>query len=125
MTMKLMRWAIALTAIGLTPVTVGAQTPTAAAPQAAATPTVAAPAPAEIAAPGAAPVAAPAPAPSIAFAAPTPGIGIPDGRKGIQDQVTEIGRDAALEGLECPPYKAATFEACQGWRLVAKPIRVG
>jgi len=94
MTMKLMRWAIALTAIGLTPVTVGAQTPTAAAPQAAATPTAAAPAPAEIAAPGAAPVA-PVPAPAIQFAAPTPGIGIPDGRKGIQDQVTEIGRDAA------------------------------
>ncbi len=91
--MKLMRWAIALTALGLTPVTLGAQTPPAAAPQAAATPTAAAPAPA--AEPAAEPVAAPAPAPSIQFAAPSPGIGVPDGRKGIQDQVTEIGRDAA------------------------------
>ncbi|MCY7339227.1 MAG: cytochrome c oxidase subunit II [Sphingomonas bacterium] len=36
-----------------------------------------------------------APAPSIVFAAPTPGIGVPDGRKGIQDQVTEVGRTAA------------------------------
>ena len=35
------------------------------------------------------------PAPSIDFAAPTPGIGVPDGRKGIQDQVTELGQDLA------------------------------
>ncbi len=89
--MKLMGWAIALAALGLTPATLGAQTPPAAAPQAAATPTAAVPAP--TAAPAAAPVAAPAP--SIQFAAPSPGIGIPDGRKGIQEQVTEVGRDAA------------------------------
>jgi len=89
--MKLMGWAIALAAIGLTPATLGAQTPTAAAPQAAATPAAAAPA--DSAAP--APVAAPAAAPAIHFAAPTPGIGVPDGRKGIQDQVTDVGRGAA------------------------------
>jgi cytochrome c oxidase subunit 2 len=103
MTMKYMGWALALMAIGLTPATLGAQTPTAAAPQATATPTAAAPAetaapvaaPAATATPIAAPPAPPAPAPSIKFAAPTPGIGIPDGRKGIQDQVTEVGREAA------------------------------
>jgi len=88
--MKFMGWAIALAAIGLTPATLGAQTPTAAAPQSVA-PTEAAPAP------PAAPVAAPAaaPAPSIDYAAPSVGIGIPDGRKGIQEQVTELGRGAA------------------------------
>ena len=37
----------------------------------------------------------PGAAPSIKFAAPTPGIGIPDGRKGIQDQVTAVGQRAA------------------------------
>ena len=97
--MKLMGWAIALTAIGLTPASLGAQTPPAAAPQAAATPTAAVPAPGAtpVAAPGAAPVAAPVPAaaPSIQYAAPSVGIGVPDGRKGIQEQVTEVGRDAA------------------------------
>jgi len=91
--MKLMGWAIALMAIGLTPATLGAQTPTAAAPQAAATPTAAVPA--DTSPPVAAPAATPAAAPSIQFAAPTPGIGIPDGRKGLQDQVTEVGQDAA------------------------------
>ena len=91
--MKLMGWAIALTAIGLTPASLGAQTPPAAAPQAAATPVAAAPA--TTATPVAAPVTAPAAAPSIEYAAPSVGIGVPDGRKGIQEQVTEVGRDAA------------------------------
>jgi len=36
----------------------------------------------------------PAAAP-IAQALPTPGIGLPDGRAGLQDQVTEVGQDAA------------------------------
>ena len=102
--MKLMGWALALAAIGLTPATLGAQTPVAAAPQAAPTP-AAVPAPADTAPVAAAPAAtapvaaAPAatlaPAPSIKFAEPTRGIGVPDGRKGIQDQVTEIGQGAA------------------------------
>ncbi len=43
--------------------------------------------------PGAAAPGATAPAP--ARAAPTPGIGQPDGRMGLQDQVTDIGRDLA------------------------------
>ena len=96
--MKLMGWALALTVIGLTPASLGAQTPPAAAPEVAATPTAAAPlatAPLATAPPVAAPAAAPAPAPSIAYAAPSPGIGVPDGRKGVQVQVTEVGRDAA------------------------------
>jgi cytochrome c oxidase subunit 2 len=92
MTMKLMGWAIALAAMGLGPAALGAQTPPAAAPLAAPAPDAAAPAaagPTTVA-----PAAKPATAPSIQYAAPTPGIGVPDGRKGIQDQVTDIGRGA-------------------------------
>ena len=86
--MKLMGWAIALTAAALTTASVSAQTPPAQAP------TVATPPPA------ATPLAAPAtptatPAPSIDFAAPTPGFGAPDGRLGLQNQVTELGQRAA------------------------------
>ncbi len=100
MKMKLMGWAIALAAIGLTPATSGAQTPPAAAPQAAATPVVVAPvidpAPQAAGSSHPAPAAAvAAPAPSINYAAPVVGIGAPDGRKGIQEQVTDIGRGAA------------------------------
>ncbi|HEU4877200.1 MAG TPA: cytochrome c oxidase subunit II [Sphingomicrobium sp.] len=95
MTMKLMGWAIALAAIALTPATLGAQTPTEAAPQAATTPAVAAPAVESSPPVSAVPAAGPAAVPAIKFAAPSPGIGIPDGRKGIQDQVTEVGREAA------------------------------
>jgi len=91
--MKLMRWAIALAALGLVPATATAQTPVEAAPQTAATPSAATPS--ADAAAVATPAPPAAPAPSIAFAAPTPGIGVPDGRKGIQEQVTEIGRGAA------------------------------
>jgi cytochrome c oxidase subunit 2 len=83
--MKLKGWAIALAAMGLTPAAALAQAP-------AAQPQAVTPAPASAAAPTGA--AAPA-APSIDYAAPTPGIGVPDGRAGIQDQVTEIGQTAA------------------------------
>ena len=100
--MNLMRWALALAAIGLTPVAVPAlaQTPTEAAPQATATPPAAEPAAmtSQASVPATAvavPAATPGAAPSIKFAAPTPGIGIPDGRKGIQDQVTAVGQRAA------------------------------
>ena len=85
--MKLMGWAIALAAAALTPAAAGAQTPQAAEPQA----TAAAPAPAAPPADAAAATAAPA----IDYAAPTPGIGVPDGRMGLQDQVTEVGQQAA------------------------------
>jgi cytochrome c oxidase subunit 2 len=69
-----------------------AATPAAATPAAAPAPTTAAaaapaPAPAAAAAPAAAP-------PEPARTAPTPGIGQPDGRLGLQEQVTPIGRDA-------------------------------
>jgi cytochrome c oxidase subunit 2 len=86
-TMKLMGWAFALAAAAMTPAAAGAQAPQVAEPQAAA----AAPAPANATA--AAPVAAPAPA--IDHVAPTPGLGVPDGRMGLQDQVTEVGQQAA------------------------------
>ncbi|RIX26839.1 cytochrome c oxidase subunit II [Sphingomonas edaphi] len=89
--MKLMGWAIALAAAGLTPVGASAQTPPAAQPQAAPATEAAAPA----ATPTPADASAAAPAPAIDYAAPTPGIGVPDGRKGLQDQVTAVGQQAA------------------------------
>src|SRR5580765_1289225 len=83
--MKLIGWAIALAAAGLTPA--AAQGPASSPAPAAASPSVA-PAP-----------AAKAPAAivpgSVGHALPTPGIGEPDGRKGIQVQVTPIGEEAA------------------------------
>jgi cytochrome c oxidase subunit 2 len=89
--MKLMGWAIALAAAGLTPVAASAQATGAAQPQVTSVvPAAATPAPAATDA-----AANPTPAPSIDFAAPTPGIGVPDGRKGVQDQVTAVGQQAA------------------------------
>ncbi|MGI8931375.1 MAG: cytochrome c oxidase subunit II [Sphingomicrobium sp.] len=87
--MKLMGWAIALAAAALTTASVSAQTP-----PPAPVPTVGAPAPATVAAPAATPATA-APARSIDFAAPTPGYGAPDGRLGLQNQVTDLGQRAA------------------------------
>ena len=83
-TMKLMGWAIAVAAAAMTPAAAGAQAPQAAEPQAAA----AAPATATAEAPAAS-------APAIDHVAPTPGVGVPDGRMGLQDQVTEVGQQAA------------------------------
>ena len=83
--MRLIGWAIALAAAGLTPA--AAQTPASPPTQNA---TAAAPA---AAAPQAAP---PAIVPgSVGHMIPTPGIGEPDGRKGVQEQVTPIGEEAA------------------------------
>jgi cytochrome c oxidase subunit 2 len=95
--MKLIGWAIALAAAGLTP----------AAAQTTATPpaqnSAAATAPASTATPPAGtaqnPGKADAAQPAIVYgsvghALPTPGIGQPDGRKGIQDQVTPLGQEA-------------------------------
>ncbi len=42
-----------------------------------------------------APATGAAPAPAFDYAAPTPSIGMPDGRMGLQDQFTPIGREAA------------------------------
>jgi cytochrome c oxidase subunit 2 len=95
--MKLIGWAIALAAAGLTPA--AAQVPQANAP---ATTNAAQPAAAQPAATGAAvdhsahamPAAGATPAAALPVTPPTPGIGVPDGRMGIQDQVTGIGREA-------------------------------
>ncbi|MEO7821206.1 MAG: cytochrome c oxidase subunit II [Sphingomicrobium sp.] len=79
--MKLMRWAFALAVAGLLPVLASATTPaagtSAATTQAATTAAPAVPA-----------------GPAFHYVAPTPGIGVPDGRAGLQDQVTAIGREA-------------------------------
>ena len=93
--MKLMGWAIALAAAGLTPVAAGAQTPQAAQPQAVSAPATPAPAATAPAVAAPADAAATPAAPSIDHAAPTPGVGVPDGRKGLQDQVTDLGQEAA------------------------------
>lgn len=54
------------------------------------------PAAATMQGPAATPAAAPAvPVPALPVIAPTPGIGVPDGRMGLQEQVTDIGQDAA------------------------------
>jgi cytochrome c oxidase subunit 2 len=96
--MKLIGWAIALAAVGLTPA--AAQAPQANAP---ATTNAAQPAAVQPAATGVAavdhsahamPAAGATPAAALPVIPPTPGIGVPDGRMGIQDQVTGIGREA-------------------------------
>ena len=81
--MKFLGWAIALAAAGLTPV--AAQAPTAAAPPTVATAT---------AAPSATAPAATSNVVAPEDVIPTPGVGMPDGRMGIQDQVTSIGHEA-------------------------------
>jgi len=101
---------IALAAVGMTPLAAQGQTPANPAPQAQAAPNAAAPAGptaaaanpsatpaaatdatgASAVAPGAAPAA-----PAFDHAAPTPGIGMPDGRMGLQDQFTPVGREAS------------------------------
>ncbi|MEO8175723.1 MAG: cytochrome c oxidase subunit II [Sphingomicrobium sp.] len=98
--MKLIGWAIALAAAGMTPAAAQAAQATAAASPTAA-PAPAATAPAVAAPTAAAPTAGAAGAaqadPKAApwpVLAPTPGIGVPDGRMGIQQQVTGIGREA-------------------------------
>jgi cytochrome c oxidase subunit 2 len=88
--MKLMGWAIALAAAGLTPAVA-----TAAAPQVTTAPAAEAPAPAGAPADAAAAPAGASAAPAIDHAAPTPGIGQPDGSMGVTPQVTEVGQQAA------------------------------
>ena len=81
--MKLIGWALALAAAGLTP----AVAQEAAAPAPATTPA---------AAPATAPAAAPTPAaPFVEDVAASRDIGVPVGGRGIQHQVTDIGREAA------------------------------
>ena len=95
--MRLIGWAIALAAAGLTPAA-AQTTATAPAQNSAASTTAAAPA-APPAGTAQSAVKADAAQPPIVYgsvghALPTPGIGQPDGRKGIQDQVTPIGKEA-------------------------------
>jgi cytochrome c oxidase subunit 2 len=88
--MRLIGWAIALAAAGLTPA--AAQTPASAPTPTAATSTPPAGTAQDAAKPDAAqPAVVPG---SIGHMIPTPGVGEPDGRKGIQLQVTPIGREA-------------------------------
>src|SRR5436190_10183120 len=85
--MRLIGWAIALAAAGLTPVAANAQATSSSQTAAAAT----------AAAPTTSPTAQPAaivPG-SVGHMIPTAGVGEPDGRKGIQLQVTPIGEEAA------------------------------
>jgi cytochrome c oxidase subunit 2 len=94
--MRLIGWAIALAAAGLTPAAAGAQAPTPTQNAAVATPAAAQPA-AGTAQDATKPDAA-QPAVvygSVGHAIPTPGVGEPDGRKGIQLQVTPIGEEAS------------------------------
>jgi len=93
-----MGWAIALAAFGLSPAAALAQSTEAAPATLTSAPAPAVPAPAGVpadstATPAADAVAAPAAA--IDHAAPSPGVGVPDGRMGLQDQFTEVGEQAA------------------------------
>src|SRR5687768_4143177 len=88
--MKLIGWAIVLAAAGLTPA--AAQAPQAGDP--AATAAAQQPATQDPPAEGAA-VVDPAGAPPAEVTPPTPGLGVPVGGKGIQEQVTGIGEEAA------------------------------
>ena len=93
--MRLIGWAIALAAAGLTPAAVQAQT-TAPVQNAPAATTIPTPPAGTAQNPGKADVAQPAIVyGTVGHALPTPGIGQPDGRKGLQDQVTPIGKEAA------------------------------
>ena len=93
--MRLIGWAIALAAAVLTPAAALAQAP-APTQNAAATTTTATPPAGTAQNPGKPDAAQPAIVPgSVGHALPTPGVGEPDGRKGVQMQVTPIGEEAA------------------------------
>lgn len=94
--MRLTGWAIALAAAAMTPAAALAQAPTAATTPAGQSGAAPASATSETAAanPGQTAPTAPA-AHDIHHMAPTPGIGVPDGRIGLQTQVTPIGREAS------------------------------
>ncbi|HET7282670.1 MAG TPA: cytochrome c oxidase subunit II [Sphingomicrobium sp.] len=97
--MRLIGWAIALAAAGLTPAAAAtAPAPSLTTSTTAAAPSVNATPPAGTAQnpgqPDAAQAAAVVPG-TVGHAIPTPGIGQPDGRKGLQTQFTPIGEEAA------------------------------
>src|SRR4051794_15774477 len=92
--MRLIGWAIALAAAGLTPA--AAQTNASAPAQAPASAAIATPPAGSAQNPGKPDAAQPAIVyGSVGHAIPTPGYGEPDGRKGVQVQVTPIGQEAA------------------------------
>jgi cytochrome c oxidase subunit 2 len=91
--MKLIGWALALAAAGLSPAAAAQAPATSPAKNASATATPPAGTAQDAAKPDAAqPAVIPG---SVGHAIPTPGIGEPDGRKGVQYQVTPIGEEAA------------------------------
>lgn len=97
--MRLIGWAIALAAAGLTPAAAAtAPAPSPTTSTTAAAPSVNATPPAGTAQnpgqPDAAQAATVVPG-TVGHAIPTPGIGQPDGRKGLQNQFTPIGEEAA------------------------------
>ena len=89
--MRLIGWAFALAAAAMAPAAAAAPQANLAAAQPAGSPVGAASA----AGTADSPAAAAAAAPAAPVTPPVPGIGQPDGRMGLQDQVTEIGRQAA------------------------------
>jgi cytochrome c oxidase subunit 2 len=92
--MRRIGWAIALAAAWLTPA--AAQAPANALAQTSAASPVATPSAGTAQNPGKPDAGQPAVVPgNVGHMIPTPGIGEPDGRKGIQDQVTPIGQEAA------------------------------
>ena len=93
--MKLIGWAIALAAAGLTPAA-AQPAPSASSPtqNSAAAPTVAAPATENSKSAAKSDAAAPVIPGSVGHALPSPHIGQPDGSLGIQTQVTPIGQEA-------------------------------
>ncbi len=108
--MKLIGWALSLAAAAMVPASalaqsdvnrgttdVSAQNPNQAEPNPVGEAPPSASSATASAQPGeSAPTAAAAPVPgSTGHMVPTPGIGVPDGRMGLQDQVTPIGREAA------------------------------
>src|SRR4051794_36198291 len=91
--MKLIGWALALAAAGLSPAAAAQAPATSPAQNASATATPPAGTAQDAAKPDAAqPAVIPG---SVGHAIPTPGVGEPDGRKGVQMQVTPIGEEAA------------------------------
>src|SRR3569832_19485 len=95
--MRRIGWAIALAAAWLIPAAAPAQPANAPAPaQTSAAAPVGTPPAGTAQNPGKPDAAQPAVVPgTTGHMTPTPGIGQPDGRKGIQDQVTPIGEEAA------------------------------
>jgi len=112
--MKILGIAIALAAAGLTPAV--AQAPATSSPTAQASAEVSTPttqASAAVSTPTTGPTASKPAAPALV--APTPGIGMPDGRIGLQDQVTPIGDGSInLAGWADDAFRPSLSENSRG-----------